>query len=239
MEEVRKRSSTNYKKIKDIMVDRKEDFFVFVNEHHKYGFKNSLYYCTFSKSWNLVSRDTYIERKPGESANDRNDRAIRAACLWYQSHLEESNKMRKQSNKIQVVLLTQDARNREIAVQEGLHAYKLEEYVKSMKDHPELQDKLAANTSDGENDDRKAIFPEHLPPGQILSGIKSGKFLQVTSTIVKHEWMYIFVSVISFSRDRFTLAGNLIIIFNSCQISNFIFIFVECQGKLLGRHRYR
>lgn len=130
----------------------------------------------------MVFRDTYIERKPGESANDRNDRAIRSACLWYQAHLEESNKAKKQGKQIQVVLLTQDARNREIAVQEGLHAYKLEEYVKSLKSHPELQDKLAANTNDGESDDRKAIFPEHLPPGQILSGIKSGKFLQVTIT---------------------------------------------------------
>lgn len=35
MEESRKRSSTNYKKLKDIMEERKNDFYVFVNEHHK------------------------------------------------------------------------------------------------------------------------------------------------------------------------------------------------------------
>lgn len=65
-----------------------------------------------------------MERKPGETANDRNDRAIRVACSWYQSHLEESQKTRGSENKIKIVLLTQDAKNRELAIQEGLIAYR-------------------------------------------------------------------------------------------------------------------
>ena len=69
-------------------------------------------------------RDTYVERKPGESANDRNDRAIRTTCHWYQTHLEESQKMRGAGKKVKIILLTQDAKNRELAIQEGLHAYK-------------------------------------------------------------------------------------------------------------------
>lgn len=71
-----------------------------------------------------LSRNTYVERKPGESANDRNDRAIRVACSWYQKHLDSSQNMHGQSNPVKIVLLTQDARNRELAISEGLHAYK-------------------------------------------------------------------------------------------------------------------
>merc|ERR1712071_190007 len=98
MEEARKRSSTNFKKLKDIMAERADNFYVFVNEHHK---------------------NTYVERKPGESANDRNDRAIRVACQWYQKHLDSS-----QNKSVKIVLLTEDAKNREIAISEGLHAYR-------------------------------------------------------------------------------------------------------------------
>merc|ERR1719435_282852 len=69
LEEVRHRSSPIYKRLKDIIADPKRHFFVFVNEHRK---------------------ETYIEREAGESANDRNDRAIRVACKWYKKHLGES-----------------------------------------------------------------------------------------------------------------------------------------------------
>ena len=69
-------------------------------------------------------RDTYIERKPGESANDRNDRAIRKACSWYQTHLEESQKGKGKNKNLKVILLTQDFKNREQALAEGIHSYK-------------------------------------------------------------------------------------------------------------------
>ena len=60
-----------------------------------------------------------MERKPGESANDRNDRAIRVACKWYQNHLSTTR-----NEVVKIVLLTQDLKNRELAIQEGLHAYR-------------------------------------------------------------------------------------------------------------------
>jgi len=41
LEEVRKRSTTNYKKLKELMADRPDDFYVFVNEHHKYKKKQN------------------------------------------------------------------------------------------------------------------------------------------------------------------------------------------------------
>ena len=62
----------------------------------------------------LLCRETYIERNPGESTNDRNDRAIRVATKWYNAHLDLDD------NKIKTVLLTDDARNRELAEKEEI-----------------------------------------------------------------------------------------------------------------------
>jgi len=123
LEETRKRSSTNYKKLKEILAERSDNFYVFVNEHHKYHLKIIYFYIPILSMF-ITNRNTYVERKPGESANDRNDRAIRKACSWYESHLEGSQNMRGQSKKVKVVLLTQDMKNRELAIEEGLSAYK-------------------------------------------------------------------------------------------------------------------
>ena len=60
-------------------------------------------------------RHTYAERQPGETANDRNDRAIRKAVAWYADHLKDT--------KIDVVLITNDADNRKQALADGLNAY--------------------------------------------------------------------------------------------------------------------
>ena len=81
LQEVRHRSSPVYKRLKDIIADKKRNFCVFVNEHRK---------------------ETYIERKEGESANDRNDRAIRVACKWYEEHL----KLGKPTSGIEIVMIT-------------------------------------------------------------------------------------------------------------------------------------
>merc|ERR1711899_235862 len=67
LEEVRHRSSPIYKRLRDIISDPTRRFYVFINEHHK---------------------DTYIERNRGETANDRNDRAIRKSAQWYRDQLK-------------------------------------------------------------------------------------------------------------------------------------------------------
>lgn len=71
----------------------------------------SYYYLLFLL---LLYRDTYVERNPGESTNDRNDRAIRVATKWYNAHLNLDD------NTIKTVLLTDDTRNRELAEKEGI-----------------------------------------------------------------------------------------------------------------------
>ena len=58
-------------------------------------------------------RDTYITAEPGESPNDRNDRAIRVAAAWYDARLPPA---------MPIVFLTNDADNRRKAQEAGLRA---------------------------------------------------------------------------------------------------------------------
>ncbi|CAG2056018.1 unnamed protein product, partial [Timema podura] len=102
LEEVKHRSSVVYKRLRDILANPTRKFYTFVNEHHQ---------CT------------YIERKPGEKVNDRNDRAIRVAAAWYESHLATSQPGdKKDSLNVRVILITDDYANKVKAESEGLKA---------------------------------------------------------------------------------------------------------------------
>lgn len=156
LQEVRHRSAPIYKRLKDILHDKEKHFYTFTNEHH---------------------RETYIEREQGESANDRNDRAIRISTKWYSDHLNNT----PTDKGLKVVLLTNDRGNKEKAEEAGLLTYRCEEYVKSLIANPELVDRLAL-TNDDKNEitSSKVLFSEHLPLSRIQSGIKSGTFQQGT-----------------------------------------------------------
>ncbi|XP_071991431.1 exosome complex exonuclease RRP44 [Engystomops pustulosus] len=156
LQEVRKRSAPVYKRIKDLTNNPEKFFYTFTNEHH---------------------RETYIEREQGESANDRNDRAIRTAAQWYAKHLKKSADIKN----LEVLLITNDRGNKQKAVEEGVVAFTCEEYIKSLIANPELVDRLAC-VSDEKNDidSGKMIFSEHLPLSKLQQGIKSGIYLQGT-----------------------------------------------------------
>ena len=150
LEEVRHRSSPIYKRLRDIISDPTRKFYVFINEHHK---------------------DTYIERNRGESANDRNDRAIRKSAIWYRDCVKHLQ--------IGIVLITDDADNRRKAEESQLQAVNIQSYVEGMDKCPMMIDKLN-RTGSGSNAEinKKFLFPEHLSPAQINSGIKTGALHQ-------------------------------------------------------------
>ena len=152
--EVKHRSSPVYKRLRDIIADKKRNFYVFINEHRK---------------------ETYIERQPGESSNDRNDRAIRVACKWYREHLQEG----AATAGIDVVMVSDDIKNKELGNKEGVKSFSLEAYVRGMKDFPDLIDKInRKEDSSSKNKNKNILFPEHLSQNQISAGIKSGKYKQ-------------------------------------------------------------
>lgn len=157
LQEVRHRSAPVYKRLKDIIHEKEKHFYTFTNEHH---------------------RETFIEREPGESANDRNDRAIRVAAKWYSQHLQTTP---SDEEGLKVVLLTNDLGNKQKAEDSSLLVYKCEEYIKSLIANPELVDRLALSNDDkNEITSSKVLFPEHLPLSRIQVGIKGGSFLQGT-----------------------------------------------------------
>ncbi|XP_017760739.1 PREDICTED: exosome complex exonuclease RRP44 [Eufriesea mexicana] len=167
LEEVKHKSSNVYKRLKTIISNTQRKFYIFVNEHHK---------------------DTYVERNPGESTNDRNDRAIRVATKWYNAHLDIDG------NKIKTILLTDDARNRELAEKEGIPTITMEDYILSLENSGFLVDKLCKK-SYGIISDGPELFPCHFTPSEIHDGIKNRKLLQGTFTASRENFLEGFVNV--------------------------------------------
>lgn len=137
-------------------------------------------------------RDTYIERQPGESANDRNDRAIRVAASWYAAHLKCSAV--NDGTTIQIVLLTDDKKNAELAKQEGILCSSVGDYVRGLTNHPALQDKLSHKDYSSASN-KAAIFPPHMTPNEIHEGIKAGKLLQGSFLASRDNYLEGFVNV--------------------------------------------
>uniref|UniRef100_A0A069DZM9 Protein DIS3 homolog n=1 Tax=Panstrongylus megistus TaxID=65343 RepID=A0A069DZM9_9HEMI len=149
LEEVKHRSSTIYKRLREIINNSRRKFYVFVNEHR---------------------RETYIEREPGESVNDRNDKAIRAAALWYQLHLSSQN--------IKSVLLSDDAVNRQKAIEMDITALSFSEYAEGT-DSVDLIERLSSKRwSELKGEDCTDVYPAHLTPSAIQAGLKAGNLVQ-------------------------------------------------------------
>uniref|UniRef100_A0A182JC98 Exosome complex exonuclease RRP44 n=1 Tax=Anopheles atroparvus TaxID=41427 RepID=A0A182JC98_ANOAO len=157
LDEVKHRSAVMYKRLRAIIATPVKKFYTFVNEHHK---------------------DTYVERLPGESANDRNDRMIRNAALWYEKHLKGGERGKKGGHSgVRIVLLSDDADNRNKALELGLSVCSASEYMKAARqEYAHLADKISQRDAVSESKD--PLFPSHLTATQIHQGIKSGTLLQ-------------------------------------------------------------
>ncbi|KAK9284684.1 hypothetical protein L1049_023860 [Liquidambar formosana] len=156
LDEVKNKNISVYNRVRALCSNSLRKFFVFSNEYHK---------------------DTYVKAMVGESPNDRNDRAIRVATQWYQSHL---------GGRTRVLLITNDRENKRKATEEGISAETIESYVKSLG-RPDLLDLLVHPTSGdvsmGEVEDlrpakRKVIYSEHKPMSEITSGLHRGIYHQ-------------------------------------------------------------
>lgn len=125
---------------------------------------------------NEFHRDCYVERRENETSNDRNDRAIREVCRFYRNHLN-----------IDIILLTDDVENKNLAVKQGILAFDVKEYVKSIN-KLDLLDRVCAKEEKTQELNEKSlhnptklkqiIFPQHLSLNDIQLGLKSGRLLQ-------------------------------------------------------------
>ncbi|KAI4327860.1 hypothetical protein L6164_020272 [Bauhinia variegata] len=156
LEEVKNKNAAVYKRIRDLTSSPLRKFFVFSNEHHK---------------------DTYIKQMDGETKNDRNDRAIRVATQWYQTHLGSA---------ASVLLITNDRENKRKATEEGICAETVESYVKSLGQQdlldllvlPASEDVDMEEVEDLRPSKRKVIYTEHKPISEITSGLHRGIYHQ-------------------------------------------------------------
>lgn len=98
LEELRNRSLPLYNRLRGLTSSEDKRFYVFHNEFRK---------------------ETYVTRLPEETINDRNDRAVRKACAWYKSHLEEAVAGSK-TRLPEIVMLTDDKDNLAKARAEGI-----------------------------------------------------------------------------------------------------------------------
>lgn len=156
LEEVKNKNISVYNRLRALCSNSLRKFFVFSNEHHK---------------------DTYIKAMVGESPNDRNDRAIRVATQWYQTHLGGATR---------VLLITNDRDNKRKATEQGIFAETVESYVKSLGQptlldllvQPTSEDVSMENVEDLRPSKRKAIYSEHKPMSEITAGLQRGIYHQ-------------------------------------------------------------
>uniref|UniRef100_A0A6N2NEN3 PIN domain-containing protein n=1 Tax=Salix viminalis TaxID=40686 RepID=A0A6N2NEN3_SALVM len=149
LQEVKNKNSSVYGRIRNLIDSPARRFVVFSNEFH---------------------RHTYVQTMAGESPNDRNDRAIRVAARWYQSHLGEA---------VKVLLITNDRENNRKATEEGVSAETIESYVKSLGQpalldllvQPASEDVTMEEVEDMRPSKRKVVYPEHKPMSEITSGL--------------------------------------------------------------------
>ncbi|KAJ7806157.1 hypothetical protein B0H14DRAFT_2876773 [Mycena olivaceomarginata] len=164
MEEVRHRSIPLYNRLKALVRMDDKRVWVFYNEYRS---------------------ETAIIREDNESPNDRNDRGIRKATEWYNTHIALSRPVIRGQAKPQiptVVLLTEDAANRNKAEQSGITATSIRKYISSLPESvaAQLLDLLsAADDNDIEPTraagGRQAMYPEYLSESILQAGLSTGK----------------------------------------------------------------
>lgn len=160
LQELRHRSIPVYNRVRLLIEDPKKGFVVFCNENN---------------------RETFIKNQPGESGNDRNDRAIRKAVEWYSEHI---------SSQFQVVLITNDKDNRMLAKSQGLLARSISDYVENeLVEFPDLIDIVGSNDESQEVEADKFSYSEHLSATQCSAGLKSGAFHQGVVNISMHNYL--------------------------------------------------
>ncbi|KIJ59605.1 hypothetical protein HYDPIDRAFT_118378 [Hydnomerulius pinastri MD-312] len=165
MEEVRHRSLPLYNRLKALLKADDKSVWVFYNEFRS---------------------ETAIVREENETPNDRNDRGIRKGAEWYNAHLTLAHppiRGQKPLPPPQVILLTDDAANRQKAEAENIPTVSIRRYVEGMKEAEKVLDLLSATGSDELEPTksvaaRTSLYAEYLPIATLLAGVKAGELHQ-------------------------------------------------------------
>jgi exosome complex exonuclease DIS3/RRP44 len=181
LEEVRNRSLPLYHRLISLTKNEDKRFYIFFNDFRL---------------------ESYVQREAGESINDRNDRAVRKGCAWYQEHLQKAVKRQKSSRCPEVIMLSDDRDNLRKAKLEGISASNLQDYVSSLPDADRLLDMVAASREQrAARDDRtKNIYPEYASMSAMMTGVKAGTLHQGIFNVSQYNYLEGTVHVPAFDR---------------------------------------
>ncbi|KAF2862851.1 ribonuclease R [Piedraia hortae CBS 480.64] len=177
LEEVKNRSLPLYYRLVALTKVESKRFAIFFNEFHV---------------------DTYVRRDPGETINDRNDRAIRTATAWYAQHLLEAVHKRGSQRCPAVVMLSDDRDNLRKAQAEQIPAVAIRDYVSKLPNADRLLDMIVGR----DVQDKKAamLYPDHLHMSALLTGVRNGTLHQGTFSVSPYNYLEGSVSVPTFER---------------------------------------
>jgi exosome complex exonuclease DIS3/RRP44 len=183
LEEVKNRSLPLYHRLIALTKNDGKRFYVFFNEFRL---------------------ETYVEREAGETINDRNDRAIRRACAWYNEHLQQAASARKSARSPAVVMITDDRDNIRKGKAENVTAYPLRDYVSQLPDADKLLDMIPerSSTRDGK---AELFYPDYMSMSAMLTGVKAGTLHQGIFNVSTYNYLEGSVHVPAFDRQLLIL----------------------------------
>ncbi|KRY83969.1 Exosome complex exonuclease RRP44 [Trichinella pseudospiralis] len=133
---------------------------------------------------NEFFRGTCIVRNSEETIDERNDRAIRHAAVWYRDHLKQLD------SDVTVVLLSDDEQMVQRAVDEGLLAFTLEFYVSGFDDSAMLLDKFWRGESKKRSfSEGSALFDQHLTLEEMKLGLANGLYKLGTFQVSRENYL--------------------------------------------------
>ncbi len=192
LEEVRNRSLPLYNRLIGLTRSDEKRFYVFFNEFRL---------------------ETYVGRDPGETVNDRNDRAVRRAVEWYGEHIATAaTHIGAQTPAI--VMLSNDRDNLRKARAEGLDAVSLAGYVRGLDNADVLLDMIPESQDasvTASREDKKAglngrhLYPEYLSISKLMTGVKNGLLHQGAFNVSPYNYLEGSVRVPAFPKPLLIL----------------------------------
>ncbi|KAL8835575.1 MAG: hypothetical protein Q9170_003259 [Blastenia crenularia] len=186
LEELRNRSLPLYNRLIGLTKSDDKHFYVFFNEFRL---------------------DTYVVRQKGETINDRNDRAVRAAVRWYGSHLESSIKQSGQAKTCPaIVMLSDDKDNLRKAKAEALNACSFKDYISGLEDADRLLDMISASRHGQESRGvAEQTYPEYFSMSKMMTGIRARTLHQGIFNVSPYNYLEGSVRVPAFDKSLLIL----------------------------------
>jgi len=180
LDEVRNRSYPIYTRLRTLCKDNDKRFIVFHNEFNE---------------------ETFIKRLDYESINDRNDRAIRNVVKWYQNHLI--------NEKINIVLITNDKLNKEMALQNDKILVKsIHEYINLYPNGDFFKDLIPQDGFKQRDLETKIYFKDYYSTSRLLAGLKNGTLYQGNINISSYNHLEGEISINSLPKPLLILGSE-------------------------------